>query len=103
MERDRSISYMRFGRLFAILTAAFVLMVAPAFGQTVQQEGYEDEAAQVQEQVAGAGVGAGAADEGEGSALPFTGLDFGLMVGAAGGLFVVGLAMRRLTRAPQSP
>jgi hypothetical protein len=95
---------MRFGRLFAILTAAFLLMVAPAFGQAVQQEGYEDEAAAVQEQVAGADVGgaAGAGDD-EGSALPFTGLDFGLMVGAAGGLFIVGLAMRRLTRAPQTP
>jgi hypothetical protein len=97
---------MQLGRLFAIFTAVFVLLVAsPAFGQSVQQDGYEDEAAQVQEQVAGltsgeAGAGAGAGDNG---ALPFTGLDLGLMVVAAGGLFVVGLGMRRLARAPHSP
>lgn len=95
---------MQLTRLFAIFTAVFVLVVAsPAFGQSVQQDGYEDEAAQVQEQVAGlgneAGAGTGAGDDG---ALPFTGLDLGLMVAAAGGLFVLGLGMRRLARAPQS-
>jgi hypothetical protein len=95
---------MQLGRLFAIFTAVFVLLVAsPAFGQSVQQDGYEDEAAQVQEQVAGLTSGEAGAGAGDNGALPFTGLDLGLMVVAAGGLFVVGLGMRRLARAPHSP
>jgi len=88
-----------------IITTALTLILAlafatSAFGQS-SIDGYADEAGQIQAQVADeGGAPPSGPTGGEEGALPFTGLDLGL-IGAAGGLLVgAGLGMRRLTRAP---
>jgi hypothetical protein len=88
--------------MLAILVLALVL-AAPAFAQPSSQDGYTDQAGQVQAQVdeessapvAATGSGGG------GGGLPFTGLDVALIAGAGVLLVGTGIGMQRLTRAPR--
>jgi hypothetical protein len=88
--------------MLAILVLALVL-AAPAFAQPSSQDGYTDQAGQVQAQVdeessapvAATGSGGG------GGGLPFTGLDVALIAGAGVLLVGAGIGMQRLTRAPR--
>lgn len=107
------ISRMRISTLLAVVLA---LAIAPAaVAQSgAQLDGYSDEAGQVQSQVApqgdagddDQGAVAPVAVSGDGgggsdSALPFTGLDLALIGIAGAGLALLGIGLRRLTRAPQ--
>ena len=78
---------------FAVLVLALAL-AAPAFAQTSSQDGYTDQAGQVQGQFDVTGGGGG------GGSLPFTGLDVALFAGAGALLAAAGIGLRRLTRAP---
>jgi hypothetical protein len=88
---------------FVVLVLALAL-ASTAVAQTSSQDGYSDDAGQVQSQVQGGQEGASAptgnAQAQEEGGLPFTGLDLGLLVGAGCALVVVGFGMRRLARAP---
>jgi hypothetical protein len=81
-----------------------VLVLASAAIAQPAQDGYNDQAGQVQSQVQGGQEGAAAptgnAQAQEQSGLPFTGLDIGLLVGAGAALVAAGFGMRRLARAP---
>ena len=82
----------RLAATFAVLVLALAL-AAPAFAQTSSQDGYTDQAGQVQGQFGGTGSGGG-------GSLPFTGLDVALFAGAGALLAAAGIGLRRLTRAP---
>ena len=88
-----------------MLTLALTVGVATA-GSAQTVDGYTNQAGQIQAQVQGtADTAAGtapAATTDAGGSLPFTGLDIALLALAGGALVVVGLGMRRLTRAPES-
>jgi len=89
--------------MLAILVLAFVL-AAPAFAQPSSQDGYTDQAGQVQAQVdeeSSAPVAATGSGGGGGGSLPFTGLDVALIGGAGVLLVGAGIGMQRLTRAPR--
>lgn len=75
------------------MLALFVALAGPA----AAQNGYNGTGGQVQTQVQD--TGSAAADDGSGS-LPFTGLDVALLAGAGLVLAGAGIAMRRVTRAP---
>ena len=78
------------------IVALFVALAGPA---AAQQAGYSGAGGQVQTQVQDTGSAAAADESGSGS-LPFTGLDVALLAGAGLLLAGAGIAMRRVTRAP---
>lgn len=79
-------------RLMTFLTALItsVLTAAPAFAQS-DVAGYGGQGGQVESAVGETGSG--------GSALPFTGLELGMLVALAVTLALVGYGLRRLTHA----
>lgn len=96
-------------RSLTLLLAACVLAMstATAFAQSAQDP-YRSVGEQVQGELQGVGgaaesqpvadtTAAGAAD-GDGGALPFTGLDVALIIAVGGALLAVGLGTRRLLR-----
>lgn len=95
-----------------LLTMALTIATATvASAQTV--EGYSNQGGEIQSQVQGGGGTAGTGTDtasgvagtqtaSDGGSLPFTGLDLALIALAGGALVVVGVGMRRLTRAPES-
>jgi hypothetical protein len=88
--------------VLAILVMGLV-MAAPAFAQTSSQDGYTDQAGQVQGQLddeSSAPVAVTGSGGGGGGSLPFTGLDVALLAGAGVVLVGAGIGMQRLTRAP---
>jgi hypothetical protein len=101
---------MSFRRILHTFVAAMAVLAlalpATALGQT-GQSGYTGPEGDIQEQIAGTGGGPGGgptdADvSGDGSALPFTGLDVALLVGGGALLLTAGLGMRRLARRPDT-
>jgi hypothetical protein len=91
-----------------MLTAAALLaaMAMPASAQT-SLDAYNDSGGQTQGQVGGIGDTAQGGQspttvsaEDDGGALPFTGADLALLLGAGVLLALAGVGMRRLTRAP---
>ena len=93
----------RLTSMLAILVLALVL-AAPAFAQPSSQDGYTDQAGQVQAQVdeeSSAPVAVTGSGGGGGGSLPFTGLDVALIAGAGVLLVGAGIGMQRLTRAPR--
>jgi hypothetical protein len=102
--------------LVVALLALGLVFSATAYAQSsVDGSPGNDQAGQIQAQVeqGGPGEGGPGGPEGgpgetapvatdEGSSLPFTGLDMALLAAAGGLLAAAGLAMRRLTRAPDS-
>ena len=93
----------RLTSMVAILVLALAL-AAPAFAQPSSQDGYTDQAGQVQAQVdeeSSAPVAATGSGGGGGGSLPFTGLDVALIAGAGVLLVGAGIGMQRLTRAPR--
>jgi hypothetical protein len=93
----------RLTSMLAILVLALVL-AAPAFAQPASQDGYTDQAGQVQAQVneeSSAPVAVTGSGGGGGGSLPFTGLDVALIAGAGLLLVGAGIGMQRLTRAPR--
>lgn len=90
-------------KTFTVWIAALALAIAfstSAYAQSSVQ-GYNDQAGQTQDEVAGASTGSGSGDD-TGGSLPFTGLDIALLLGAGGVLMGVGVGMRHLTRGPES-
>jgi hypothetical protein len=92
-----------------MLTVAALLAATavPAVAQTL--DAYNDVGGQTQGQIGGVGDTAQGGQgqspttvsaEGDGGALPFTGADLALLVGAGVVLALAGVGMRRLTRAP---
>jgi hypothetical protein len=80
-------------RFSAILSGAVIAVLAlsaTAFGETVHGRGYGGPGADIQEEI----VAARGAD-----ILPFSGLDLALLVGGGLMLLLVGLLVRRATRA----
>ncbi len=93
----------RLTSMLAILVLALAL-AAPAFAQPSSQDGYTDQAGQVQAQVdeeSSAPVAVTGSGGGGGGSLPFTGLDVALIAGAGVLLVGAGIGMQRLTRAPR--
>ena len=93
----------RLTSMLAVLVLALAL-AAPAFAQPSSQDGYTDQAGQVQAQVdeeSSAPVAVTGSGGGGGGSLPFTGLDVALIAGAGVLLVGAGVAMQRLTRAPR--
>ena len=93
----------RLTSMVAILVLALAL-AAPAFAQPSSQDGYTDQAGQVQAQVdeeSSAPVAVTGSGGGGGGSLPFTGLDVALIAGAGVLLVGAGIGMQRLTRAPR--
>jgi hypothetical protein len=90
--------------MLAVIVLALAL-AAPAFAQPSSQDGYTDQAGQVQAQVdeeSGAPVAVtGSGGGGGGGSLPFTGLDVALIAGAGALLVGAGIGMQRLWRAPR--
>jgi hypothetical protein len=80
--------------------AMLLALASTAYAQDAQ-DGYRDQAGQVQNQVNGTESPSGAVSA-EGGSLPFTGLDIALLVGAGGLLVAAGFGMRRLTRGPEA-
>jgi len=76
--------------------AVVLALATTASAQQASQDGYSNQAGQVQGQVNGGSGGSG------GGSLPFTGFDMALLAAAGGLLAAVGFGMRRLTRMPDS-
>ena len=92
----------RLTSMVAILVLALAL-AAPAFAQPSSQDGYTDQAGQVQAQVdEESSAPVAVTGSGGGGSLPFTGLDVALIAGAGVLLVGAGIGMQRLTRAPRS-
>jgi len=90
--------------LLATLILTLALAAPAAFAQS-SLDGYIPEGPSVVDQTSGNGDDPG--DSGDPAAtasdeLPFTGLDLGLVAVAGASLMVLGVGMRRLTRAPDS-
>jgi hypothetical protein len=86
------------------ITVLALALAAPAFAQPSSQDGYTDQAGQVQAQVddeSSAPAVATSSGGGGGGSLPFTGLDVALIAGAGVLLVGAGIGMQRLTRAPR--
>ena len=82
-------------------------LVAPAANAQSSRDGYVEQGPATLNQVGGGGSGGGptaapAQKASSGGELPFTGLDVGLIALAGVSLVVMGFAMRRLTRAPDT-
>ena len=106
--------------LIAVLAVLSFAVAAPAMAQDSSLEGYGNDEVEVGPDVdqggdrgqPGDGDGGGGrepdtdeavpagGDDDAGGRLPFTGLDIGLLAVAGGGLALMGLGMRRLTRLP---
>jgi hypothetical protein len=107
-------SFRRFILAVLAVLAIAAMVATPAAAQSI--DGYNDVGGQTQDEVSGglAGGGQGGSADGaegqapavvsdtsgDGGALPFTGMDLALLLGAGGLLGAAGLGMRRLTRAP---
>lgn len=96
--------------LLATLILTLALAAPAAFAQS-SLDGYIPEGPSVLDQTSGSGNGDDPGDDpgdsGDPAAtvsdeLPFTGLDLGLVAVAGASLMVLGVGMRRLTRAPDS-
>ena len=92
----------------AVLAALLLTLAlaSVAFAQS-SQDGYIQEGPSVVDQTSGNGdnppVDNGNGDDNaSGGELPFTGLDLGLVAVAGASLMLLGVGMRRLTRAPDS-
>jgi hypothetical protein len=90
--------------LCALVAALAIAAPASAacVSSSVTQDQYGDDTDRVtacNEAGAGAAAAGGTADAGSSGSLPFTGLDLGLMGGAAGALLVGGVLIRRRARA----
>jgi hypothetical protein len=85
-------------KIISLVAAMAVVLVlaTTASAQQASQDGYLNQAGQVQGQVNGGSGGSG------GGSLPFTGFDMVMLAAAGGLLAVAGLGMRRLTRTPDS-
>jgi hypothetical protein len=118
-------SYARMLYTAITVLALSLAVAAPAFGQS-SQEGYNPVGPTTLDQVDEGGNGGGAGGAGntgtgtgatnstdpgttvsqtgepDGGNLPFTGLDVALLVGGGALLLLMGLGMRRLTRAPET-
>ena len=88
-----------------IVAALLAATAVPAVAQTL--DAYNDVGGQTQGQVGGIGDTAQGGQspttvsaEDDGGALPFTGADLALLLGAGVLLALAGVGMRRLTRAP---
>lgn len=100
-------------KTFAAVLATLILTLAvgapAAFAQS-SQDGYIQEGPSVVDQTSGNDPDDGSDSGGDpnstssvaGDELPFTGLDLGLVAVAGASLMVLGVGMRRLTRAPDS-
>jgi hypothetical protein len=91
------------GWIAAAAAATLLLLAAPATAQTSAQSGYSAPAGSVQQQIdpkPGAPAPAVAREESSGDALPFSGLDVVLVLGAGGVLLLLGASARRLGRPP---
>lgn len=78
------------------VVAVVLVFATTASAQQASQDGYLNQAGQVQGQVNGGSGGS------SGGSLPFTGFDMALLAAAGGLLVAVGFGMRRLTRVPDS-
>jgi hypothetical protein len=107
-------------RIAAVVAGLCLFAAGPVYAQS-SVEGYVAPGGAVEEDLGGVGPGGGgpaggrgdvpagelaqqAPAEGarEGGRLPFTGLDLALLAVAGGALALLGVGMRRLTRAPES-
>jgi hypothetical protein len=99
----------------AVGTLLLVLAIPAAAMAQAAQEDYNTPAGNIQQDVGGLVQGGGetpgttsnglagtSETGGGGSALPFTGLDIALLIGAGGVFLAAGLGMRRLARQPGS-
>ena len=93
-------------KIFISIVAVIVVALALATSAMAQssQDGYSNNAGQIQAQVDNGGPSGGgttpvATSTDSGSTLPFTGLDVAILAAAGGLLTAAGLGMRRLTRA----
>jgi hypothetical protein len=92
-------------RVATIVTLASLVLLASvwagsAFAGSSSVSGYGGQGGSVEQQVEGGaavGAGGGAVESGS-SALPFTGLDLGLLIGGGLLLLAVGAGLRRLAR-----
>lgn len=86
----------------AAVAAVFVLaLTSPAAFAQSSQDAYIQEGPAIVDRTGNGGNGGNSRSPSASSEeLPFTGLDLGLIAVAGGSLLLVGLAMRRLTRAP---
>lgn len=92
----------RFRATLLGLVTGLCISAPPAAAQTASPQGYSTPAGQVQSDVDSGTGGLRAAPRrasGEGSHLPFTGLDVGLLGGVGFGLVLIGEGLSRLTRA----
>lgn len=85
----------------AALTLILALMAPAAMAQS-SQDGYIEEGPAVLDRTEGDGGEPPTREPVSGDELPFTGLDLGLVAVAGGSLLLLGVGMRRLTRAPDS-
>src|SRR4051794_39920420 len=95
--------FVRSSRLFAISLAVLGLAATPALGSSPARDGYLTTPINVPPTVQGASstttkVATVTPTQSTGSSLPFTGLDIGLVAGAAVLLLGLGFALRRGTR-----
>ena len=95
--------FVRSSRIFAISMAVLGLATAPALAANPARDGYLTTPINVPPTVQGASstttkVATVTPTESTGSSLPFTGLDIGLVAGAAVLLLGLGFALRRGTR-----
>ena len=93
--------------MMAVMAALLLTLAlaSAAFAQS-SQDGYIQEGPSVVDQTSGNGDNPPGNppnnDNASGGELPFTGLDLGLVAVAGASLMLLGVGMRRLTRAPDS-
>lgn len=82
--------------LVAVLLLSLALAAPASFAQS-SQDGYIQQGPSIVDR-----TGGDPPDESTSDELPFTGLDLGLIAVAGGSLLLLGMGMRRLTRAPDA-